>query len=862
MAEQFSYDGFISYSHAADGLLAPRLQAGLQRFAKAWWKRRALRLFRDESSLSANPHLWSSIAEALDTSGWFVLLLSPDAAQSEWVAQEIEYWITNRDPSRILPVVTDGEFGWAGGDVVGDAVPAALRGVFSEEPRWVDLRWAKDEDQLDLQDPRFADAVADIGSAIRGVPKDELASEEVRQHRRTVRTAWAAGVGLVALAMIAGLFGVASSRNASEAVLQAELAAQNALEAEAARDTADENAAEAATQRDLATAESDRANAAARLARSRELSGAALSVVEEDPELATRLVVYAASLVEEQEQPAAVVDAMWAAGVSNRLVDVADLGATLYTSMTLSNDGETLAAALENESIAFPGVLETGRLAIFEAATMDLKWEWTPGANEGVSTPTISPDGALVAVGTIADPGAEEPSSAIEVFELASGDPVTTIPYQGCEVGGAPAFSPDGSILAVTAGYLGCPRPESTTARWVELFDTTTWQSIRIDELPASSLGSFPQWTNDGRLYVFGDHLLQRYTPDFRALETLEGIAGFGDVSPDGRLVASFNLGSSGDAQSGFAVFDSETLERKDLLPWDAFPRFPSGIRFTDDSRSLFVGAEGANTTLYDVGSGSPTLSLPTPETDTVVRDDRSGRIYTSHPDGTIMVWNAISAAYGLELLADLGTRSWVNGANTFSAGDGVTGFIHLDPDGFTQAYASFFDQASGLLLGEPIPVRWGAHAVPDGRFVIQLDPNTLALVDPHTGASETIYESEDEFWYSVSLGGTEIAVGVQELDDLGQLADRWMVTIDLEGNVVDEPDLGVWPEFDDQVVVTFPTRTAIAGLARDTGEELWREDPNFFATQITSYGIEGIGANDFAVIDISTGGEVAVDPR
>ena len=39
------YDGFISYSHAADDLLAPRLQAGLQRFAKPWWKRRALRIF-------------------------------------------------------------------------------------------------------------------------------------------------------------------------------------------------------------------------------------------------------------------------------------------------------------------------------------------------------------------------------------------------------------------------------------------------------------------------------------------------------------------------------------------------------------------------------------------------------------------------------------------------------------------------------------------------------------------------------------------------------------------------------------------------------------------------------------------------
>ena len=54
-----SYDGFISYSHAADGLLAPRLQAGLQRFAKPWWKRRAVRIFRDESSLSANPHCCS-----------------------------------------------------------------------------------------------------------------------------------------------------------------------------------------------------------------------------------------------------------------------------------------------------------------------------------------------------------------------------------------------------------------------------------------------------------------------------------------------------------------------------------------------------------------------------------------------------------------------------------------------------------------------------------------------------------------------------------------------------------------------------------------------------------------------------------
>ena len=134
-----------------------------------------------------------------------------------------------------------------------------LSGVcFSEEPRWVDLRWAKDEDQLDLQDPRFADAVADIGSALRGIPKDELASEEVRQHRRTVRTAWAGGVALAALAVLAGVLAMQSSNNAAEAERQAEVAAVSAARAEAnaeaeaeARSLADVNArsaAESATQ--------------------------------------------------------------------------------------------------------------------------------------------------------------------------------------------------------------------------------------------------------------------------------------------------------------------------------------------------------------------------------------------------------------------------------------------------------------------------------------------------------------------------------------------------------------------------------------------------------------------------------------
>ena len=249
------YDAFLSYSHAADDLLAPRLQAGLQRFAKPWWKRRAVRVFRDQSSLSANPHLWSSITEALDASAWFVLLLSEEAANSKWVNREVEYWVAHKDVSRLLPVVTDGEFGWEEGDVSASstAAPPALSGVFSEEPRWVDLRWAMHDEHLDLSDPRFSDAVADIASAIRGVPKDELASEEVRQHRHTVRTALAAAVALL-------LFGIAATVGAIVAVDKTNEARAQQSAAEDARADAEAAQALAEDERDRANAEADRAN--------------------------------------------------------------------------------------------------------------------------------------------------------------------------------------------------------------------------------------------------------------------------------------------------------------------------------------------------------------------------------------------------------------------------------------------------------------------------------------------------------------------------------------------------------------------------------------------------------------------------
>jgi hypothetical protein len=51
------YRGFISYSHAADDRLAPALQSGLHRFAKPWYRLRAMRVFRDKTGLAVTPEL-------------------------------------------------------------------------------------------------------------------------------------------------------------------------------------------------------------------------------------------------------------------------------------------------------------------------------------------------------------------------------------------------------------------------------------------------------------------------------------------------------------------------------------------------------------------------------------------------------------------------------------------------------------------------------------------------------------------------------------------------------------------------------------------------------------------------------------
>ncbi|OZF39318.1 hypothetical protein CH294_07565 [Rhodococcus sp. 14-2483-1-1] len=216
------YKAFISYSRSASKDLATSLQTGLERFAKPWYRLRAMRVFRDDASMSANTQLWSTIEDALRQADWFVILASPEAAESVWVNKEINWWRSNRDADRILIVQAKGEVVWDYqvndfSSRLSTAVPGALYGAYAEEPRWIDMRWFSETPDIAPSDPRFDERLADIAATVRGVDRDRLVGENVRLHRRALllaRVSIAVLISLLLVAVVAGVVAIAQARNA------------------------------------------------------------------------------------------------------------------------------------------------------------------------------------------------------------------------------------------------------------------------------------------------------------------------------------------------------------------------------------------------------------------------------------------------------------------------------------------------------------------------------------------------------------------------------------------------------------------------------------------------------------------------
>ncbi|UNO43337.1 TIR domain-containing protein [Streptomyces sp. MST-110588] len=219
------FDAFISYSSAADSEVAPAIQQGLHRLARPWYRRRALRVFRDGSGLETCPDLWRSLAEKLGRTDSFILLASPESARSEWVAREVGFWLHHKSTTDFYIVLTRGEIHWdaSRGDFDWrrtDALPAILENRFAAEPKWADLRWIHEEmerrhgtadakqkagNPLSLKHRDFHREVCSLAAPLHRMDMDHLYAEDARRHRRAIGALWSGIAVVTALSCVAGL---------------------------------------------------------------------------------------------------------------------------------------------------------------------------------------------------------------------------------------------------------------------------------------------------------------------------------------------------------------------------------------------------------------------------------------------------------------------------------------------------------------------------------------------------------------------------------------------------------------------------------------------------------------------------------
>jgi tetratricopeptide (TPR) repeat protein len=203
-ADERRYTAFLSYSHqdaAAAGRLHRRLETyrmpkrliGLET-AQGPVPERLAPIFRDRDELPAATDLSQTVREALAGSGALVVLCSPNAAGSLWVAEEIRVFRELHPDRPILAAVLDGD--------PPDCFPATLR-AFGRDGTWheplaTDLRRDRDGARLGL---------LKLVAGITGVGLDALVQ---RDASRRVRRVMAVTVGaVVAMLMMAALAVVA-----------------------------------------------------------------------------------------------------------------------------------------------------------------------------------------------------------------------------------------------------------------------------------------------------------------------------------------------------------------------------------------------------------------------------------------------------------------------------------------------------------------------------------------------------------------------------------------------------------------------------------------------------------------------------
>ena len=654
------YAAFISYSHADEEFgewLHRKLETYVvpsplrgRRYTSGVVGSRLGKIFRDRADLSAAHDLSGEIRKALQQSDVLIVLCSPHAARSKYVAEEIRYFKELGGADRIFAAILDGEphaAGKPGRSVAEECFPEALvyqlgpdlaisREPETAEPIAADFRAGKDGRE---------NGALKLVAGLLDVGLDELVQREKQaERRRRIRANLIAGVMAVLALGAAGAGAFAwvqrnlATGNAERAEQQTKIAVReqaNARQKETEAVAAQTQAEKFANERDAAANEAEVQRLAA------EASSAEASA-QRDNARNTLGRMFA--------------DSAWKALESNNY--------SLAVRYSLAG-----LASIPGAADAFRGVLAR---ALFEANDSMV----IVGHGNGIDEVMFTSDSArLITVGYDGEARIWDATTGRETIQRRPG----FYPFEGSRVGWGPRpspsrFSADGQRV-LTFGELGSL-----------VFNTAKGARSDLVTAPGgggytmlSANGAYMAALRDGRLSIADASTLTALPAP-----QIDGSTILAAFSPDSAMIAALGEGHVVhflNPRTGAMVADPLPLTRTDI----------SALTFSADSSRLAVSTKtGLQVWRLKSPALATTLDIPSGHKFVMSRDggiiasstidttsdnvDMGGSRRAGSRDNAVQVWNGDT---GVEIA-------------TFDAGDkgpvlddkGLVGDIAISPDG------------------------------------------------------------------------------------------------------------------------------------------------------------------------------------